>query len=113
VAKTISITLEKGEKKPLKFTFYQKGTTTLFGDMTGATFSLVCKKRFSDATPIFTKDNSSFDGTSLASSVVRVTVDDTDIAEAGKYKLALKTTLPGGNIDKTEVIDLIVNDNPS
>ena len=99
-ANTKTMTLKAGEGKPLTFTYNLS--------IVDATFSLIVKD--SSGTAKITKLHASFDITDIANKIVSVTLTTTDLAlTPGKYSMELKTTWDSVNsVDKTETIDLII-----
>lgn len=95
-----TITLKAKEGKVL--------TITYECSIVDATFDLIVKDLA--GTTKITKANASFDISNIANKIVMVTLTTTDLTlTPGKYQMELKTTWDSINsVDKTETIDLII-----
>jgi len=98
------ILLKTKEQKTIKFTFKNQ-TTGVIIDLTGAAFALVMENL--EGVEVVTKADTDFDKSEVANGIVRVTLLEADLNQAaGAYKLEIKTSFLGGEIDKSKIFNV-------
>ena len=98
-----SIVVKQKEAKTVSFTI--SGTFSL----AAAVFKFGMKENYADAVYLIEKDDVDFDKSEIATRVVKITLETTDLDQvAGNYLSELKITLAADNIDKSTDIPFVV-----
>jgi len=104
----MSIEIKRKEAKTLTFTIRDNNGDVLdVSDPT--TVDFVVKDRPGGST-IISKQNSDFDKTNAADGKVSVVLDSTDTDYVGSYVGELKITFSGTNIDKSDYIQILIQE---
>jgi hypothetical protein len=103
-----TITMYKGESKPVAYEWFTDAAMTQPKDLTGATFRAAIKLTMTDEDYTIIKEDEAFDKTNAASGSVifNLLKEDTLIAPYGEdlsCLLQVEATLEGGDIDKAYI----------
>ena len=105
------ITMKQGEIKTIAF-LVKRNSVVL--DLTAIDplpeFKFCVKKKRSDTEYLIEKEDEDFDKADAASGIIKIIIDDTDMADMviGSYISELKSTLATDDVDKSEIIDFVV-----